>query len=239
MLVYAKNKSIAKFTSVILDEEKKKEYNKLTKKVYKLNNYLRSGGGDHNLRVNKPHFFYPIYVNPDTLEISLEYQNGLVEVLPITSSGQERTWKTKKDTFIERLNEGEIVAVKEADGTITINEKYRQGQLIKTHWIGKRYNAINNGTKVLENILGSKEFSYPKSLYTVQDIVNICTNKDDIVLDFFAGSGTTAHAVLNLNKEDGGNRKFIIIEQMDYIRNVTVERIKRSLSNLAGVFCLL
>jgi len=228
MLVYAKNKSIAKFTSVILDEEKKKEYNKSDEKgVYKLNNYLRSGGGDHNLRVNKPHFFYPIYVNPDTLEISLEYQNGLVEVLPITSSGQERTWKTKKDTFIERLNEGEIVAVKEADGTITINEKYRQGQLIKTHWIGKRYNAINNGTKVLENILGSKEFSYPKSLYTVQDIINICTNKDDIVLDFFAGSGTTAHAVLNLNKEDGGNRKFIIIEQMDYIRNVTVERIKK------------
>lgn len=97
MLVYAKNKSIAKFTSVILDEEKKKEYNKSDEKgVYKLNNYLRSGGGDHNLRVNKPHFFYPIYVNPDTLEISLEYQNGLVEVLPITSSGQERTWKTKK-----------------------------------------------------------------------------------------------------------------------------------------------
>ena len=86
---------------------------------------------------------------------------------------------------------------------------------------------------------GEKLFSYPKSLYTVKDTVQILTNLDgdDIVLDFFGGSGTTAQAVLDLNKEDEGNRKFIICEQMDYINIVTAPRIKKVIdSNSEGSF---
>jgi adenine-specific DNA-methyltransferase len=230
MLVYAKNKELANFTSVIFDEEKKKEYNLFDNKGrYKLANYIRLGGGDDNLKKNKPHFFYPIYVHPKTLQITVEELNGYLKILPITNKGQERTWKTKRETFIERLNQGDIEASFDDKKNIVVNEKYREdkGQLIKTHWIDKRYNAISNGTNLLEEVIGSREFSYPKSLFLVQDIINICTQKDSIVLDFFGGSGTTAHAVLNLNKEDNGNRKFIICEQMDYIENVTKERIKK------------
>jgi adenine-specific DNA-methyltransferase len=67
----------------------------------------------------------------------------------------------------------------------------------------------------LEKIIGSKNFSFPKSLYTVVDILKIVTNEKDIILDFFAGSGTTGHATLELNKEDSGSRQFIIVEQLD------------------------
>lgn len=231
MLVYAKNKALANFNNVVLSDEKRSEYTlKDNKGSYKLNNYLRSGGGDVNLRINKPHFWYPIYVNRDTLDISLEEKNGYEAVYPITNSGIERTWKTKMDTFATALNNNEIVATIE-DGKIVINEKYRNGELIKTHWIDKRYNAINNGTKVLQD-LNIDGFSYPKSVYAVQDIISICCPDDGLVLDLFAGSGTTAHAVMNLNKLDDGTRRFIICEQMEYVDNVTYSRVKKVASAL-------
>tara|TARA_R110002072_G_scaffold121230_7_gene254714 strand:+ start:2018 stop:3625 length:1608 start_codon:yes stop_codon:yes gene_type:complete len=83
------------------------------------------------------------------------------------------------------------------------------------------------GTKALNEIFGSKLFDYSKPISLVESIIYQCTNKDSIVLDSFAGSGTTAHAVLNLNKQDGGNRKFILVEMEDYANTITAERVKR------------
>ena len=85
-------------------------------------------------------------------------------------------------------------------------------------------------------------FSFPKSLHAVKDVIDIFTEEggDDIILDFFAGSGTSAHAVLELNREDGGNRQFILCEQMDYVEDVTSERVKRVIENTnhgAFVYC--
>ena len=78
---------------------------------------------------------------------------------------------------------------------------------------------------------GERTFSYPKSLYTMIDILRVTTDtsSNDIVLDMFAGVGTTAHAVSKLNDEDNGNRSFILIEQMDYVKTATLTRIKKSL----------
>ena len=73
------------------------------------------------------------------------------------------------------------------------------------------------------------EFDFPKSLYNVYDCIYavVADDKNAIILDFFGGSGTTAHAVLELNKEDGGNRKFVLIEQLDYVEKITVERVRK------------
>lgn len=212
MVLYAKNKTIANFNKVILNEEKVDgELLKDDIGIYKLNNYLRSGGGDHNLRINKPTFWYPIYVDSKTLKISLEEKEGFEAIYPITSTGVERTWKTKKETFSELLNKGEIVATKE-NNIIIINQKYRDGQLIKTHWTEKKYNAINYGTKVLDDLMGCRLFDFPKSVYLMNDIIKIMTSEDDIILDFFSGSATTAHATFMLNSEDEGHRKFILVQ---------------------------
>jgi adenine-specific DNA-methyltransferase len=108
--------------------------------------------------------------------------------------------------------------------------KFREQQRLSTCWIDKKYNANHYGTRLLEGILGRKpQVSFPKSLYTIIDVIKIMTQKDDIILDFFAGSGTTAHAVLEVNKEDGGNRKFILAEQLDKHIEDSIERIQKVL----------
>ncbi|MEE5994572.1 MAG: site-specific DNA-methyltransferase [Oscillospiraceae bacterium] len=86
-----------------------------------------------------------------------------------------------------------------------------------------------DGTKEITDIFGKKEFSFPKPSSLIQYLINIATvtTPDAIILDSFAGSGTTAHAVLNMNKQDGGNRKFILIEMCDYAETITAERVKR------------
>ncbi|MCC7436771.1 site-specific DNA-methyltransferase [Candidatus Nomurabacteria bacterium] len=229
MLVYAKNKSASDFERVILDEELKGRYdNQDEEGLYRLKNFIRLTDGKYSLKENKPHFFYPIYVSPNLEEYSLEKKNNYIEVFPVTDSGVERTWKTTKETFIKLAAQDRIVAKKE-NGTLVLYEKLREDQVIKTHWIKKQYHAYHFGTKLLEKILGRKEFSYPKSLYSVIDTLKLMTSNDDIILDYHAGSGTTGHATLELNKEDGGNRKFILIEQLNEHINICNERCKKVL----------
>ena len=108
-----------------------------------------------------------------------------------------------KDGAIEAINE---------NGKIVIYEKMREKQVIKTHWIKKEYHAYHFGTKILDDLLKDKTFDFPKSLYLIIDLLKLTTESNDIVLDFFAGSSTTAHAVMQLNAEDGGNRKFIMVQ---------------------------
>ena len=213
-LFYAKNKINCNFNSVILDDEIKKTFDRQDSKgKYRLNNYIRLGGGNDNLRINKPNFYYPIYISKNLAKISLEEIPDAYIKYPHTIS-QERTWKTKKETFQERLELGEILAEFDAKGEIQVYEKYREdkGQLIKTHWIDKKYNFIVNGTNILEELMGGKTFDFPKSLYYVKDILSIIAKKDGYILDFFSGSATTAQAVMQLNGEDGGKRKYIMVQ---------------------------
>ena len=97
-----------------------------------------------------------------------------------------------------------------------------------TLWDFKDVNS-ERGTEVFIKYLGFKkeDFPNPKPVGTIQRILQIATTTDDIILDSFAGSGTTAHAVLNMNKADGGHRKFILVEMMDYADSITAERVKR------------
>jgi len=147
-------------------------------------------------------------------------------VYPITDKQIERTWKTTEKTFLKLVDENKIVAIRENEN-IVLYEKLREKQVIKTHWIKKEYHAYHFGTKLLENTLGRKEFSFPKSLYTVFDTVKLMTNSNDLILDFHAGSGTTGHAILKLNEEDNGNRQFILVEQLNEHIDICIERIQK------------
>ena len=211
-LFYAKNLPMFDFEDVILDEDYAKQYSYNDEKgKYRANDYVRLGGGDHNLRINKPHFYYPIYVSPDLKVITLEKKDNYHEIYPNTKT-QERTWKTKKETTEQAIKNNELFAEKDDAGNIKIYEKYRKGQLIKTHWIDKKYNAINSGTKILDDIMQTRTFDFPKSLYLMEDIINMTTKKDSIILDFFSGSSTTAHATMLLNSKDNGKRQFIMVQ---------------------------
>ena len=224
MLVYAKDISKAVFNKVALDKDKIESFDKRDEEGnYRLEEFIRVRS--NTLRTNKPKFWYPIYVSKDLKDITLTKKNDYHEVFPI-NNGREFTWKTKPDTF-EKRNVGAYFVAVEQHGQIIILHKYREQQVIKNLWLDKKYFPEFQGTNLLKNLLGKNLFSYPKSLYAVLDSLKIMTGNDDIILDFFAGSGTTAHAVLELNKQDNGNRKFILVEQMDYIETVTVKRVEK------------
>ena len=234
MMVYAKDAYLAEFIPVALDVDKKAAYSsKDSEGHFKLANYRRDGGGSQNLRVNKSNMWYPIYVSGDLETVSLAEFDGSEAIWPTTTTGQERSWKTKPETFDKALYSGRIVAERDKAGRVQVYEKYyehEKGQVIKTHWDKKAYHAIHSGTKVLEKIVGKGKFSYPKSIHLVEDILRLILPKNGIVLDFFAGSGTTGHAVINLNHEDGGHRRFILCEQMNYADTVTTVRILHALN---------
>lgn len=238
MMFYAKDKKKCDFQSVILDSTIQETFNMEDEKwKYRLNNYLRSWGWDQNLRINKQNSYYPIYVSADLTEITLTETHWYSAIYPITNSWQERTWKTKADTLLEALELGEIIAQRDNKWNVQIYEKYRENQIIKTHWVDPKYHAIHHWTKLIEKILWSKKFDFPKSLFLLIDILKITSMKDSIILDFFAGSGTTWHAVLELNKEDGWKRQFILCtnNENNIAEEVTYPRIRNVINGYADI----
>lgn len=189
---------------------------------YKTVGLQRTGNG--SLREERPNLFYPIYYNPDTKEISVEKKSDWAEILPIDSEGIERRWRWGKEKV---SNEWKTeITVKETSDGYKIYTKIRiKGDRPKTLWNRPEYSGTT-GTNELKTLISQNEFSYPKSVQLVKDSIEIATEPDSIILDFFGGSGTTGQAVLELNKKDNGNRKFILVEQMDYIKTVTKERLK-------------
>ena len=122
------------------------------------------------------------------------------------------SWKVLPNSAQTLIKNGELEISVDRDGFITIMEKIRETQVIKTHWIRKEYNAIQYGTKVVNDLLQANIFDFPKSIYLIEDVIKLFCPKNGLVLDFFSGSGTTAHAVMLANSNDGGNRKFIVAQ---------------------------
>ena len=235
MLVYAKDASKASFNDVALDEEIKASFNLFDKsngRRYRLEPFMRSR--TETLRENKPNFWYSLYVSSDLKTITREKIDGFHEVFPIAANGKEATWINLPETFDEKNKIGWFVAKNEG-GKIVIYRKLYEQQVYKNVWLSSKYYSEFNGTNVLKNILGKNIFDYPKSIYLMEDILKLTSKSNSIVLDFFAGSGTTGHAVMNLNREDGGNRRFIlctnnenkICEEVTYPRVKTVVTGKR------------
>ena len=163
--------------------------------------------------------------------------------------GKDYQWKCNKETFDERNEDGRIVFSQGENGKWRVQYKIylyeNKGKLIydengKIIQKGIIPNAMldniasnSDGSKDLKILFPEtkKVFSYPKPVKLLKHLLKMVDNKNAIVLDFFAGSGTTAHATLDINKEDGGKRLFVLIEQMDYIETLTVERMKRAIKH--------
>ena len=181
--------------------------------------------------LNRPNLRYPFYVdilNPDEnglCDVSVIKTSDYEEVWASTVDGLESVWRWGKDKA-EKQKE-DLCAYKGSDGEIRIFQKQRRmTEISKTVWFEKEFNSIV-GTREVKDIFGKVVFDFPKPVELIERILQIATDKNSIILDSFAGSGTTAHAVLNMNKSDGGNRKFILIEMMDYADSITAERVKR------------
>ena len=204
---------------------------------------FRKTGADSQ-RADRPKSFYPLYVSPDgTVRVPrMEWVDdsgwrateppraGEVTVLPVDPDGIERVWTLGVDRAVQEVpSETEA---RKANGEWQVYRKYRpneDGALPGTWWEDAKYSATESGTKIITELFGARSlFSYPKSVYLVEDCLRVLGSRPGCVhIDYFAGSGTTGHAVINLNREDGGQRKFILVEQADYFDTVLLPRLKK------------
>ena len=149
--------------------------------------------------------------------------NGLIEIYPIDNNCIERKWRYERGT-VEKIIDRLRVKKNKDTGIFGIEIAKVEDQF-KTVWCSPKYNAGDNGTTILSNMkLG---FGFPKSIFTVMDCIFAVSDKIDTILDYFAGSGTTAHAVINLNRQDNGNRKYILVEQGEYFDSVLKPRVQK------------
>ena len=216
LLCYAKQLSLCEISGMPLSDEQKSEY-----KFVDNNGHYRLLGlrqrGVASLREDRPDMFFPIYVDPVTEAISLSYRKDCVAVIPKKSDGREGRWMwgmKKCETDINRLVARFIKGRNEYDIFVKdylASDKGERTRKYKTIWSDSRLNN-QNGTQEVKKILGGDYMSFPKSSSYIQMIINLVSEKDAIILDFFSGSATTAHAVMKLNAEDGGHRKFIMVQ---------------------------
>ncbi|MBL7890551.1 MAG: site-specific DNA-methyltransferase [Bacteroidia bacterium] len=183
---------------------------------------------------NRPNLHYPFYLYPnepienDFFSIGLTYKKNAIEIYPPKSVKDNIpfVWRWGKEKALSELNK-EILGYKTNDGEYRIVQKMRHSsKVIRSLQLEKEYTS-RRGTAILEEIFSKKTFSFPKPTDLIQLFIQVASEHNSIILDSFAGSGTTAHAVLNLNKQDGGNRKFILIEMEEYANSITAERVKR------------
>jgi len=145
------------------------------------------------------------------------------------SPPKNRCWAFSKNTILELIEDNRIWFGKDGNSKPRLKKflSESEGSMAWTWWTNKEVGHNQEATKELANIITEQYFETPKPIRLIDRIIRLATSPDSIILDSFAGSGTTAHAVLNLNKEDGGNRKFILVEMEDYADTITAERIKR------------
>lgn len=239
-LVYAKKRSDIGLGRFPVDEHALEEWEQDEKGYYK-SELLQRGSLTYSASLH-----YPIFVGPqDNIEVtdddSAPAANGpFTTVFPVVRNGNANAiWRWSKRRI--RENPTDVFAKRRPDGSIAIYSKQRPqlGELPtekpKSVFYKPEYGSRAGG-QTLSQILpqSTEKFAYPKAVVLIEDLLRIgAPNSDDIVLDSFAGSGTTAHAVLSLNKEDGGNRKFILVECEDYADTITAERVRRVITGVS------
>lgn len=211
---------------------------------------LRDWGKESAKRESAKNCFFPIYVKdekvigfgevcPENLhpkKSNILRKDGVTEIYPIDKNGIERKWRFSRQSVAGIRDE--LICKRMKDELVIVRDKkdYRW----KTVWTDGKYNANVYGTKLLNNII-EINFPFPKSLYAVMDCIRAVIHDKDkaTILDVFAGSGTTGHSVLELNKEDGGNRQFIICtnNENNICTDVCYPRVKKVIEgykNLKG-----
>lgn len=255
-IMYAKNKEKAETNNFILSEEelaKKFSKSKDGEAVRELP-LKRTGTGKR--REERPYMFFPflyhiesnkltvlpkdeydmIYdsnqnvFNDEFLQsLKVKYENsGYAFILPVSEQGEFLRWRWGYASCARGAENG-VLFVKQPKSGYAVYQ-YDTGDdeaTPKSMWIGERYDASSKGTNLLSDIIPNNPFTYPKSIFTVEDNLLIASNDGDVVIDFFAGSGTTGHAAINLSRIDKGFRKYILVEMGEYFSTVTKERITK------------
>ena len=253
LLCYAKNQDNIELNGIPLTEEDIEDFDQIDEDGKAWRELGLRQRGSASLRTDRPEMFYPIYVNPEDCSVSLEESKShSIPVIPKKSTGIEGRWMWGIDKFkrenirvyarlIKRRNEFDIFIKDYLERNDEIRTKKP-----KSFWLEKDVNTEAGG-KIVKALFGSAVFPYPKPIGLLKRVISLSVNSNETVLDFFAGSGTTGHAVMELNAEDSGNRKFILCQIDEPIKadkpaykfcienslptiisSITVERLKRA-----------
>ena len=212
----------------------------------------RSGQGENNWRANRPNSFYAVIVDPKTRKVvgvgsevprtAKKYplgktKEGFIRIYPIDREGKERVWRYNRTTMTALIKRDLVVY--SAKGALSIRKEAVSQLPVFSIWTDSRYNAGTHGSSMLTKIMGTTNtFQYPKSLWTVYDMIELVhSDKNAVILDFFAGSGTTGHAVMQMNKNDEGKRQFILVTNNEgrIAEEVTYPRIKKAINGVHGL----
>jgi adenine-specific DNA-methyltransferase len=246
LIVYARNANEQALIELDKDERMTKEYNKEDEQGRYRELELRNRNPSFN-KTTRPNLYYPIFIDPKTENVSLEKDTTYqIEVLPLNSTGGDSCWtwgktKFRKQQYLlygRKTNEGKWRVFRKdyllkGDGTTATT-------LPKALWTEKELNN-DYGKKAIQELFdGETVFDFPKAVDLIKKMLKIGTGIDDIVFDFFAGSCATAQAVLELNREEGGNRRFIMVqlpeptgkEQFPTIAEIGKERIRRVVARM-------
>ena len=231
VLVYAKCISELEIIGDVPSDEQIATYNKQDEVGRFRDIGLRKRGSDSR-REDSPTLFFSIYYCPQTNDISLEKKDGYIEIIPKLEDGSDGRWrwsppKIKKDKHLlycrtVNRNGEQVYDVFQKDYFSDENRVKH-----KNFWIEKEINYDRSSEEIRE-IFTDKLFDFAKPLYLIRKLINtlISPNENALILDFFSGSSTTAHAVMQLNAEDGGNRKFIMVQLPEEIVGDTSDKYK-------------
>ncbi len=213
--------------------------------AFEWENFRKSSAGSD--RASRPKQFFPIYVNKETLIMRIPRLNWMEDqskyevlddcdtaeycILPLDADGNEKVWRWGLERASSEIN-SLIAKISDNANQIEIyGKKYLNdaGVLPRTWWDKPEYSARDNGTRLLRDIFTiNVQFDFPKALVAVVDAIKIgCPDSDGLVTDYFSGSATTGHAVIATNRQDGGKRKYILVEQGAYFDTVTKPRIQK------------
>ena len=214
-LFYGKNSSTTT-TNMLPEKDKNFKYSDF-KGGYNIHPLYNSNEAFTNF--NRPNLYYPFYlylnepIDGRFYKIGLEKKDNSVEIFPPKSvkNSVQFVWRWGKEKAMQNINL-EIIGYKTEEGEYRIVQKMRHSEKIIRSLLSETKYSSRRGTAEVETIFGNKCFSFPKPISLIYDFTQIATREDSIVLDFFSGSATTAHAVMQLNAEDGGKRKFIMVQ---------------------------
>lgn len=215
-VVYAKNKGLMEdLYGIPLDGDDEKEYDMEDEKGFYKKGATLMRTGEAGAREKRPKGYYPIYVDKHLSRMSItRISKEDIEVYPKTRDGKEMSWRRSPETLKETLDEFIIT------GTIDNVSFYKKQRLEEARINGKKPKSLfykpqyssGNGTSIVKELFNERIFDNPKPVELIKDLISVGSRNDDIILDFFSGSATTAHALMKLNAEDGGNRKFIMVQ---------------------------
>ena len=242
--LFAKKQTSTPINRLTRDDEQMSRYREIDEKGNFFWEMLRKAGSN-STNLDRPTMYYPLLVSENNTvrlpkmtydpinEVYINIEQQLVDeivVWPTKDSGAAGCWYFGYDNM--KLVEKELKAVKQDNGNLFIYYRRRPNEGVQptTVWIDAKYSATEHGTALLKKLFKEHQpFSYPKSIYAVEDCLKVSgsTKPNSLIIDYFAGSGTTGHAVINLNRADQGNRKYILVEMGTYFNTVTKPRIQK------------